>query len=135
VGANELPIGEQISRPQVGEAPCCSAALADRLVEGGGAGGVPLVARLVRRRAGRHDRHRRSRRRVHVGDWPGAVTAPTLLLAADPALDARLQPAAAAAVLKTLHDGRLVTFTGTGHVIHGRRAAEFCRAVTAFLGA
>jgi len=70
-----------------------------------------------------------------VNGWLEEVTAPTLLMAADPALDARLHPADAAAALNSLRDGRLVEFPGAGHVIHGQRAAQFCRIVTEFLGA
>lgn len=65
--------------------------------------------------------------------WLDDVTAPTLLLAADVALDGRLQPGEAAAAASRLPAGRLVTFPGVGHVIHARRPAEFCRVVTAFL--
>ena len=70
-----------------------------------------------------------------VNGWLEDVTAPTLLIAADPALDARLHPAEAQAALHSLRDGYLVEFPGVGHVIHGQRAAEFCRVVTEFLGA
>jgi pimeloyl-ACP methyl ester carboxylesterase len=65
--------------------------------------------------------------------WLAEVTAPTLLMAADPALDARFRPADAAAALGHLRDGTLAEFPGAGHVIHAQRPAEFCRTVAAFL--
>lgn len=68
-----------------------------------------------------------------VDGWLEQVTAPTLLMTADPAKDARLQPAEAAAALLRLREGHLVEFSGAGHVIHGQRAAEFCRVVSEFL--
>lgn len=68
-----------------------------------------------------------------VDGWLEQVTAPTLLLAADPAKDARLRPAAARSALLQLRDGRLVEFPGAGHVIHGQRVAEFCRVLSEFL--
>jgi pimeloyl-ACP methyl ester carboxylesterase len=67
-------------------------------------------------------------------DWLAEVAAPTLLMAADPALDARLRPADAAAALGHLRDGTLAEFPGAGHVIHAQRPADFCRTVAAFLG-
>ncbi|MGI8913809.1 MAG: alpha/beta fold hydrolase [Chloroflexota bacterium] len=69
-----------------------------------------------------------------IDNWLAEVTAPTLLLAADPMLDARLRPTDAAAALQQLRDGTLETVPGAGHVIHAQRPAEFCRAVLAFLG-
>jgi pimeloyl-ACP methyl ester carboxylesterase len=68
-----------------------------------------------------------------VAGWPAKVTAPTLLLAADPALDARLRPEQAALALGELRDARLLAFPGVGHVIHGQRPGEFSRAVKEFL--
>jgi len=68
-----------------------------------------------------------------VNGWLEDVAASTLLMAADPALDARLQPAEATAALKSLRDGRLVDFPGTGHIIHGQQPASFCRLVAEFL--
>ena len=68
-----------------------------------------------------------------IDGWLEHVTAPTLLMAADPAKDARLRPAEASAALLRLCQGRLVEFPGAGHVIHGQRVAEFCRIVSEFL--
>jgi pimeloyl-ACP methyl ester carboxylesterase len=65
--------------------------------------------------------------------WLAEVAAPTLLMTADPALDARLGPADAAAALGQLRNGTLAEFSGAGHVIHAQRPAEFCRTVAAFL--
>jgi pimeloyl-ACP methyl ester carboxylesterase len=68
-----------------------------------------------------------------VDGWLEHVTAPTLLMVADPTMDARLQPQEAAAALLKLREGRLVEFPGSGHVIHGQRVAVFCRVVSDFL--
>lgn len=74
-------------------------------------------------------------RALDADRWLEQVPAPTLLMAADPALDARLHSDAAASALRRLRDGHLMQFPGAGHVIHAQRAGEFSRVVGEFLGA
>jgi pimeloyl-ACP methyl ester carboxylesterase len=57
----------------------------------------------------------------------------TLVLAADPALDAALGPEAAAHVASLLQHGRVLTIPGARHAIHAAKPREFVKAVREFL--
>jgi len=70
-----------------------------------------------------------------VGDWLDRVTAATLLMQADPAVDARLTTVDAEHAIGRLRQGRLIQVQGAGHVIHADRLTEFCQVVTEFLRA
>jgi len=70
-----------------------------------------------------------------VGDWLDKVTAPTLLMQADSAVDARLTTVDAERAVGRLRQGRLIQIQGAGHVIHADRLAEFCQVVTEYLRA
>lgn len=70
-----------------------------------------------------------------VDAWYDRVAAPTLLLAADHTLDARLRPERAAALLQRLRRGTFVEVRGAGHVIHAQQPAEFARLVREFVRA
>lgn len=71
--------------------------------------------------------------------FPGAVAqlpnvqAPTLVVAADPALDASLGPEAAERVTASLPNGRLLTIPGAAHAIHASKPRELAQAVVRFL--
>lgn len=70
-----------------------------------------------------------------VDAWYDRVAAPTLLLAADHTLDARLRPERAAVLLQRLRQGTFVEVQGAGHVIHAQQPAEFARLVREFMRA
>lgn len=62
-----------------------------------------------------------------------SLACPTLVLAADPAVFARLEAGAAAAMAAVNPNVTTKTIAGAGHGIHTDRPAEFVTAVTAFL--
>lgn len=64
-----------------------------------------------------------------------ADEAPTLLMAADPALDASLRPDEAKRALDLLPRGSLVTVAGAAHAIHAAKPLEFVRLVEDFASA
>ena len=57
----------------------------------------------------------------------------TLVIAADPALDAALGAEAAERVASLLPNGRLLTIPGARHAVHASKPREFARAVQEFL--
>lgn len=57
----------------------------------------------------------------------------TLVIAADPALDAALGPEAAERVGESLQHGRVLTIPGARHAVHASKPREFTRAVREFL--
>src|SRR5262249_39958607 len=73
--------------------------------------------------------------------FPAAVAAlsgiriPTLVIAADPTLDAALGAEAAERVAGLLPNGRLLTIRGARHAVHASKPREFARAVREFLEA
>jgi pimeloyl-ACP methyl ester carboxylesterase len=73
--------------------------------------------------------------------FPAAVAAlssikiETLVIAADPSLDAALGAEAAERVGSLLLNGRLLTIPGARHAVHASRPREFARAVREFLEA
>ena len=63
----------------------------------------------------------------------GAISAPTLVIAADPALDAALGAVAARAVAESLPDGRLLSIPGARHAVFASHPREFAAAVLDFV--
>jgi pimeloyl-ACP methyl ester carboxylesterase len=63
----------------------------------------------------------------------GSVCAPTLLIAADPALDGALGHEMARATAAALPRGRLVDVPGGRHAVHASHPRQFVDAVTSFL--
>ena len=63
----------------------------------------------------------------------GGIQAETLVIAADPALDAALGAEAAQRVVEAIPNGRLVTIPGARHAVHASKPREFAEAVLAFL--
>ena len=61
------------------------------------------------------------------------VQAPTLVVAADPTLDASLGPEVAERVTASLPNGRLLTIPGAAHAIHASKPRELAQAVARFL--
>jgi pimeloyl-ACP methyl ester carboxylesterase len=59
----------------------------------------------------------------------------TLVIAADPALDAALGEEAAKRVAEVLPKGRLLTIPGARHAVHASKPREFAEAVLGFLAA
>jgi pimeloyl-ACP methyl ester carboxylesterase len=62
-----------------------------------------------------------------------SIKVPTLVIAADPRLDAALSAEAATAVAEAIPDGRLVTIERAGHAVHATRPREFAEALLGFL--
>jgi len=62
-----------------------------------------------------------------------SVQAPTLVMAADPALDGALSPAGARSIVEALPEGRLLTFRGARHAVHASPPREFASAVLSFV--
>lgn len=62
-----------------------------------------------------------------------AIGAPTLLIAADPTLDAALGAASARTVAASLTDSRLLTIPGARHAVHASHPREFATAVVELL--
>lgn len=69
----------------------------------------------------------------HVGDFAGAITVPTLLVAAE--LDDITPVAAHQPVVEAIGDAKLVVLPGVGHLIHYEKPAEAARAIEEFLSA
>ena len=71
--------------------------------------------------------------------YPGVVAqlpnvqAPTLVVAADPALDAAIGPEVAERVTASLPNGRLLTIPGAAHAIHASKPRELAQAIARFL--
>ena len=63
------------------------------------------------------------------------IQAETLLIAADPSLDAALGADAAQQVAASLTYGRLLTIPGARHAVHASKPREFAKAVTEFVQA
>ena len=63
----------------------------------------------------------------------GNIKAETLIVAADPRLDAALGADAAEHVTSLLQNGRLVTIPGARHAVHASKPREFVRAVRELL--
>jgi pimeloyl-ACP methyl ester carboxylesterase len=63
----------------------------------------------------------------------GSIKADTLIVAADPTLDAALGAEAAREAAALLPHGKLVTIAGARHAVHASRPREFARAVREFL--
>jgi pimeloyl-ACP methyl ester carboxylesterase len=63
----------------------------------------------------------------------GAISAPTLVIAADPALDAALGTVAARAIAEILPGGRLLTIPGARHAVFASHPREFAAAVLDFV--
>lgn len=61
------------------------------------------------------------------------VQAETLVVAADPSLDAALGPEAAERVVSALPRGRLLTLPGATHAVHASKPRELVSAVAAFV--
>ncbi len=62
-----------------------------------------------------------------------SIQAPTLVIAADPALDAALGAEAARAIAERCPRGELVTIRGASHAVHASHPREFAKAIQAFL--
>jgi len=62
-----------------------------------------------------------------------SVGAPTLLIAADPTLDAALGEKAAHTLAASLRDGRLLTIPGARHAVHASHPRDFATAVVGFV--
>jgi pimeloyl-ACP methyl ester carboxylesterase len=63
----------------------------------------------------------------------GNIKVETLIVAADPSLDAALGAEAAERAASTLPNGRLVTIPGARHAVHASKPREFARIVREFL--
>jgi pimeloyl-ACP methyl ester carboxylesterase len=63
----------------------------------------------------------------------GNVTAETLVVAADPSLDAALGPEAAEQVVAAIPHGRLLMIPGARHAVHASKPRDFSKAVHEFL--
>lgn len=63
----------------------------------------------------------------------GNIKVETLIVAADPRLDAALGPEAAERVASVLQHGRLLTIPGARHAVHASKPREFVQAVRQFL--
>jgi len=63
----------------------------------------------------------------------GGIRAETLVIAADPTLDAALGEAAAQQVVAALPHGRLLTIPGARHAVQASKPREFAEAVLSFL--
>jgi pimeloyl-ACP methyl ester carboxylesterase len=63
----------------------------------------------------------------------GGVKSETLVIAADPALDAALGAEAAQRVADAIPHGTVLTIPGAGHAVHASKPREFAAAVLAFL--
>jgi pimeloyl-ACP methyl ester carboxylesterase len=63
----------------------------------------------------------------------GNIKVETLIVAADPRLDAALGPEAAERVASVLQHGRLLTIPGARHAVHASKPREFVQAVREFL--
>jgi pimeloyl-ACP methyl ester carboxylesterase len=62
-----------------------------------------------------------------------SISTPTLLIAADPTLDAALGEEAAHTVAASLPDGRLLTLPGARHAVHASHPRDFATAVLGFV--
>jgi pimeloyl-ACP methyl ester carboxylesterase len=63
----------------------------------------------------------------------GNIQAETLIVAADPTLDAVLGPEAAEKVVGALKHGQLLTIPGARHAIHASKPRDFAKAVHEFV--
>jgi pimeloyl-ACP methyl ester carboxylesterase len=63
----------------------------------------------------------------------GGIQSSTLVIAADPTLDAALGAEAAERVAAAIPKGRLLTIPGARHAVHASKPREFAEAVLAFL--